>query len=269
MSSSGRVMDCRLGHGAPKLLSVIWALAFFALLLTAGAALMIAAPQENAKSVDRLFFIGLAVVVDAGLIWAVVVYWLKKRLQRASPAVLRIDEQGIQFGRDLKESMPWSSVKAVDGRVRREKRNLVEAVLLVTLADGKSPALDIKPLDRKPEQIIDFAKAMLRDVRGIKVSELKDFAAQVRCPVCGEMSSNMKWIQSGVIVFLLFYNSYSLERIACCQRCARRILGRHSAINLLTCHITWPLLWLVAVLLPQSGKLLLPGHDKKALENVA
>lgn len=261
--------EARNDFGANKHKLLIYLCILFAILLNPLAILMNVSPQKDTKPTDQRFFLGLTAIVDAGLVVAFLLYRNAKQRQRQSSPVIRISEKGIEFGDDLKNSIPWKQVATLSDRIERQNRATIVATLNVTLVDGRTIPIDLLSLDKKPEQVARFATEALRNVRGINLRQIKDFATAVTCPRCGQPTDSLKAIQSGVIIFLLFHVHYTLNSYVCCRNCVRKQFSIDSAINLLTCNIAWPILWLVAVILPQSGKLLFPGHDKKALEKVA
>jgi hypothetical protein len=260
------ILEVRSDCGAGKLKAAIGACSLFCFLSIPAAILTALSPRDKASAEDRMFFMMLAILCVSGLAWCIWLYLSKLEQQRSLPPSMRIDDHGITVGTNLANMIPWGSVVSATERIERNASQLVKAELMLSLVDGESTVLDLRSLDSKPEQIVAVAKEALRQSRGLKLRDLE--RTSVSCPSCGRQTEDLKLIQSGIIIFLLFYYSYQLRQYACCRECARKIIARDSAINLLTCHITWPLLWLAAVVLPQSGKLLLRGHDAKALEHI-
>jgi hypothetical protein len=212
------------------------------------------------------------VVIAAGAIGAltsmVAWYYIRRARQRRMPAILRFCDAGIQHGANLEQLLPWTKINAINERIDTDHGVARKAVLYLQLVDGRTHAINLTHFDQKPDRIIDAARELLRNSRGVSIHDIKDFATPVQCPICGKETLSLKSIQSGTIVFLFIHARSSLKKYACCRRCARRIIARDSAVNLITCNIAWPIAWVGAVIIPQLGKLVLSGHDLKALEKV-
>ena len=254
--------DC----GVTKFKLLIGVLSLFLFPFATLASTILLSPRDNHKLQDKIFIFVFTALCIGGLAWCIVSYCKKRRLQRSLAPLMRIDENGISIGADPSNSIPWHSVASIVETIRRESHVAVEANLTLLLTNGEAKIVELLSLDSKPERIVAFAKESLRQSRGLSLKDLE--CSSISCPLCTRPTENLKLIQSGVLIFLLFYYSFNLKQYLCCRECARKIIARDSAINLLTCHITWPVLWLAAVVLPQSGKLFLGGHDKKALEQV-
>src|SRR5690349_15009520 len=70
-------------------------------------------PRDNHKLQDKIFIIAFTTLCLAGLVWSIVSYCKKRRLQRSLAPLLRIDESGISIGADPANSIPWSSVASI------------------------------------------------------------------------------------------------------------------------------------------------------------
>jgi hypothetical protein len=263
------VFEARKDFGASAYKGLIVVSMLFAVMTNPFAVLQMARPPNKDKLGDPSLILTIAVLSDIGLIASVIMLSRAKRRQRESTPVIRISDKRIQFGPDLKDNIPWNQVATMSEQIKRRNRVIETATLAVKPVEGRPVSIDLKQLDHTPEQIAVAAKAAFRAFRGVVVRDLKDFAATMTCPRCGNPTDGLKSIQSGIMIFLLFYVRYTLNTYICCRSCARRQLAIDSLINVITCNIAWPILWLGAVIVPQSGKILFSGHDKKALEKVA
>ena len=261
-----KCLEVRSDCGAGKFMALIGLSSVFSFLLVPIAIMMVVSPQANQEVQDQFFFVVLAALCLSSLVISIFKYRSKRQQQRLQSPAFMIDKQGVRYGADLSKTIPWSSIALITESIRKESNYTEKAEFTLSLKDGMSKTFDLRSLDSKPEQIIAFTRESLRRSRGLKLKDLKN--RSVSCPLCAKPTKKLKTIQSGIIVFLLFYNKYELKQHICCRECVRSIILRDSAINLLTCHITWPVLWLAAVVLPQSGKLLFSGHDAKALEHI-
>jgi hypothetical protein len=233
------------------------------------AALLNPRPGVNGHPPDRSRIVPILASANVALIVAIAMFLWSKRRQRTSPPLVRISNNGIQFGPNLASSITWKQVGGLSDRIERTQHAVTTAKLNVQLLDGSAVAIDIKRLNHKPEKIVAWATEAYRNFRGVNIRDMKDFGEKINCPRCGKPTDSLKCFQSGIMVFLLFHVSYSLNDHVCCRSCTRQRLAIDSAVNLITCNIAWPLLWFGAVIIPQTGKLLFSGHDKKALEKIA
>lgn len=106
-----------------------------------------------------------------------------------------------------------------------------------------------------PEKAVSFAKERYRRSQGLEIQKIKDLNREASCPRRGVTTTSLKSV-----------HSIRLDKLVCCSKCARRILLRDTAINLVTSNVVRPFIWLIPVFLPQIGKMLNTGHDQKTLD---
>lgn len=265
-------MELRSDCGATLARALMWLAVVFFGVCSPILFLAIADVLDTSRSIKLpnempLLFLAAFIVLVTALGW----YLYTLHRQQSAPVEIIVDESGIQliprFAADRKRVLPWRQIVSITSEISNEPGNY-QAHIDLDLTDGTSTGIDLRKLSEKPAKIVAFAKSMHRKSRKVNLHLIRSRHTRVVCPRCGLETERLKSIQTGRIVFLFIHNEYRLQTITCCQSCARRVLARDSAVNLLTCHFTWPILWFGAVILPQSMKLLRPGHDRQALEDI-
>lgn len=95
--------------------------------------------------------------------------------------------------------------------------------------------------------------------------ETGESPVRFQCPCCGQPSTRIKSLRTGVLVFLGIAGFWRTWTVTGCPSCLRGKLLSYATLNLLTAHIIWPIAvlpWLTVQLLRTT----LEGHSPAILQ---
>lgn len=90
---------------------------------------------------------------------------------------------------------------------------------------------------------------------------------EVCCPLCGQKSTRIKALRTGVLIFVCIMAYWKTWTVTGCPECIRKKLAENTILNLLTANIMWPIAVFPWMLI-QFLRTALEGHSPVILEQL-